>query len=280
MNSKLVVLRRQLTRRLRRFAVEHAWAPAEGASQHPLGQRLLVSITSYRPRFDSLHLTLRCLLNQTIRPDALILWVASEEAGDLPQKVRMLERYGLVIEGTDDIRSYKKLVPILRQEPGSIIVTADDDAFYPSNWLEGLVTAAADDPGCVYCYRARTIVIRGETVLPYREWPLAGRSARGDLIMPTGVGGVLYPPCALDIRATDAELFMRLCPTADDLWFYWMARQMRTNVAVVSQPDLHVSWPDVRGGSLALTNVAGGANDRQFRALNGAFPLFPRIPQE
>lgn len=51
-----------------------------------------------------------------------------------------------------------------------VIVTADDDALYPENWLEGLWDIHEKYPGCVCCYRAHEITFEGGRVAPYQEW--------------------------------------------------------------------------------------------------------------
>lgn len=42
-------------------------------------------------------------------------------------------------------------------------------------------------------------------------------------IMALGYGGVLYPPGAFDEEVFNEKVFMRLCPYADDIWFFAMA---------------------------------------------------------
>jgi len=49
-------------------------------------------------------------------------------------------------------RSYKKMVPALLEAPGAYIVTADDDVYYPADWLEKLVAHACAG---VVCHRGK-----------------------------------------------------------------------------------------------------------------------------
>lgn len=48
------------------------------------------------------------------------------------------------------IGRYKKLIPTLQIEPNSIIVTADDDIYYRTDWLSGLYKAHLQDVGGVF----------------------------------------------------------------------------------------------------------------------------------
>lgn len=72
-----------------------------------------------------------------------------------------------------------------------VIVTADDDALYPENWLEGLWDTHEKYPGCVCCYRAHKITFEGGRVAPYQEWYGLSPDKKGpsEALFPVGVGG-------------------------------------------------------------------------------------------
>ena len=113
-----------------------------GIKEQPRNPKLIVSLTSFPERMYDLHFCLYSLLTQTLKPDEVILWLAAEEfpnkEADLPQKVLQLKDNGLTIKWCENIGSYKKLIPTIREYPNDIIVSADDDIFYPAEWLERL----------------------------------------------------------------------------------------------------------------------------------------------
>ena len=45
---------------------------------HGLPVPLIISLTSFPARYDTLHLTLKSLMGQSVRPDRVILWLAEE----------------------------------------------------------------------------------------------------------------------------------------------------------------------------------------------------------
>ena len=45
-----------------------------------------------------------------------------------------------------------------------------------------------------------------------------------------GIGAVLYPPHALGNLVFDRQLFLRLCPTNDDIWFWYCATKSGTPI--------------------------------------------------
>src|SRR5688500_5188057 len=62
---------------------------------HQLPGELIISLTSYPARFRTLHLSLRCLLTQSIKPDRIVLWIAREDLPLLPASVRKLAAHGI-----------------------------------------------------------------------------------------------------------------------------------------------------------------------------------------
>ena len=190
---------------------------------HGLDKRVVITLTSYPPRFNHLGKTLRSLLDQTTKADAVELWVAEGDIEELPGDVLALKDAGLSVRACRDIRSYKKLIPALENDPDAFYITADDDVYYPQEWLAALVKAAHEYPGTVIGTRSHMARRRiDETLAPYAEWELAADRLAADLageeLFPTGVGGILYPPGSLDPKVLDEAAFMELCPRGDDIW--------------------------------------------------------------
>lgn len=261
------------SRWLGRAAMRRLARPGK-ARPHGLPGDLIISLTSYPPRFGSLHLTLACLLDQSVRPDRVMLWIAHNDMGQLPGSVTSLRARGLEIRACDDLRSYKKLIPALEEYPHGWIVTADDDIYYRRDWLAELVEGQ-DGTADVTCHRGHRIGFSADgSIGPYSEWDrnvqdAAARRPSTDLV-PTGVGGVLYPPNALDPRVTDRALFQSLCPDGDDLWFYWCARMAGTRHRKIGGRHWPISWAGTQESSLWNDNELGG-NDAAIAALTNEF---------
>ncbi len=238
---------------------------------HGLGLPLIVSLTSYPPRFPTLAITLRALLGQSVGPDRVILWIAAPDMAALPDDVRALR--GLEIRPCDNLRSYKKFAPAMAEFPEAVIVTADDDMYYGPDWLADLVGVAQAYPGRIVAHRAHRVRWQGDALAPYGRWDknITG-AVEGSDIFATGVGGVLYPPGSLASEAVRADLFMDLCPSADDVWLYWMARRAGTVVRHVGPPMRIVEWPGSQEQSLRAQNHGAEAgNDRAIAAMTAHF---------
>lgn len=248
------------------------------SANHALPGELIVSLTSYKPRFGNLHLTLKSLLLQKVAPNRLILWVAENERNDLPQSVLELQDDGLDICFCEDLLSYKKIVPTLLEYPESFIVTADDDIYYEPNWLKGLIDGWDGDYKTVVAHRAHKIKLdKKGSPLPYRQWnwQIGAEEPVDGLIFPTGCGGVLYPPNVFHAEVTNTEKFMTLCPSADDVWLYWMA-SLNGAKAKRSNYDFHlIEWPQGNVSPLWHENIQGGGNDKAIKKMFQKYGVLP-----
>ena len=230
--------------------------------KHQLCGKLILSLTSYPPRFDKLHLTIKTMLNQSIRPDNIILWIARDDMERLPATVtKLAQQYDdFLIRPCDDLRSYKKLVPTLVEYPDAYIVIGDDDVYYPSDWLKKLLDTY-EESRTVVANRAHRVKHSNSTILPYKQWDLNCKSGRGCTLMATGVGGVLYPPNCFASDVLNEQLFMSLCSTADDVWFFWMSRTNGYDTVTTAENMNIVNWIGSHETGLAQTNVTKHGND-------------------
>lgn len=250
--------------------------PPIRSAPHALPAPLIVSMTSYPPRFASLHLSLQCLLNQTVRPDRMLLWIAHADLDALPRAVLALRPHGVEIRASPDLRSFKKIAPACAAFGGAFISTADDDTFYPRRWLESLVRSYSPQERCIPSGRVHRIVLQADGApSPYIAWRHDISDNRASsLNFATGVGGMLFPPHSLHGDVSRADLFLRLCPTSDDAWLYWMARRAGWTFKLAQPHFKYRSWPGTQACALRLKNAGPwGENDRQIANLQRAMPL-------
>lgn len=254
-----------------RWKTASRWRARKTAARQPHGLpgKLVVSLTSYPPRFGTLALTLRTLLSQSVAPDEVVLWIADSDHGKLPAEVLALRGDGLRIGRCDDLKSYKKIIPTLSEWPEAFVVTADDDVYYWPTWLAELVAEFRADRPEVLCHRAHRVALLDDGMPgPYTSWEIEieGEPA-SPLVFPTGVGGVFYPPGALHERVLDLDLMQRLSPTADDVWLYFMAHLAGHTARKVGNRRRFVPWVSTQRVSLMQNNVADGGNDRQMMSM-------------
>ena len=259
--------RRRLKQALRRCSQPLPSKPRP----HRLPGELIVSLTSYPPRFEVLPLTIKSLLQQTVAPDRLILWVAHDDLARLPASVRAMEGDRFSVRTCDDLRSFKKILPTLAAFPDAFIVTADDDTYYPPNWLAGLVRSYDPREPSLVCHRAHRLRFGAAGQLaPYLDWTrdVSDRTTRkpGVNLFPTGVGGVLYPPGSLPPETLDLALIEQLSPTCDDSWLFFMTRLAGWKVRRAPGKTPLLVWPRSQAEALRRLN-RGGRKDEMLADL-------------
>ncbi len=250
-------------------AVNIRWLLKNHGKTHNLPAPLIVSLTSYPPRFGSLHLTLRSLLHQSVRPDRVILWIAHADISRLPKTVIDLEKDGLEIRAADDTRSYKKILPALDAFPNAFICTADDDIYYWPTWLEELVQGVNTAERIVSCHRAHEITFDDAGNFdPYDQWTFdVKQRGIGKNLFPTSGSGILYPPGFLAHTDDDRRAALTLCPHADDVWLYWIGRRNGANYRTVGRYRELIFWRGSQEQALWHSNISQGGNDTQIRKM-------------
>ncbi len=237
----------------------------------------VVSLTSYGKRVeDTLPYALYSLLTQSIRPSKIVVYLAKEDWSDeqLPPLLKKTQTIGVDFCYCDDIRSYKKLIPALIQFPDNPIITVDDDFYYHHNLFEWIIQAYADsDKKTVLGHWGCIPEKEYGTYKPYNEWKDCKFSNENSPISFYSGAGTCYPPHIFDDEILKSNLFMSLCPKADDIWFWAMEERQGIKRKFISPmgPGYNQSVNRIfdykvgEDGCLTLYNVINGENDQQLR---------------
>ena len=229
--------------------------------------RVVVSLTSFPARIDSVWQVVENMKRQTVQPGKIILWLSEEQfphADSVPRSLtdRTDDMFELrIVPG--DLRSHKKYCYAFREFPDHNIILVDDDIYYPTTTVEQLLAAHARHPEAVICrYGCVPRYGADGSLLPYTEWPFCrGPHTAGNIFFGSG-GGTLIVPRTMHPDVTDSCLFMRLAPTADDIWLNAMARLART--PIVKLPSgIIMEIENRRRVSLHQVNVLQHKNDEQ-----------------
>ncbi len=201
-------------------------------------RKIIVSLTSFPEAIPYAVKAIRSILEGSLLPDKVVLYLDTQRFPNkiLPLELETLKNENPLFEVRFDpaeIRSYKKLIPALRDFPNDVIVTVDDDICYHADMLRDLVNLHKRLPDAILAHRVR----KARMNIPYRKWrkykwyDFIFRKYHFDYrAVQTGVGGVLYPPYSLDEQMLDPSLFMALAPTNDDIWFWAAAVSKGTYV--------------------------------------------------
>ena len=251
-------------------------------------QQVIVSLTSFPAAIPYAAQAVQSILNGSVLPDKVVLYLTFAQFGEsgIPQELLTLAADNPRFEIRDyprDIRSYRKLIPALKDFPDAIIVTVDDDVAYHKNMLRDLLCLHKQMPNAVLAHRAKRMKLDE----PYRKrskfrWYhfLTKRIYVSFKNIQTGVGGVLYPSHSLKEDMMDVELFTELAPTTDDIWFW--AAGVANGFPVIPVPFGHNKPKGLgkpRKVSLKTVNFKSGT-DRNSASLKNILDKYPEIRQK
>lgn len=237
-------------------------------------KEIVVSLTTYSKRIHDVYLVLESISQQTVLPNRVVLWLAEGEFDTLPLSITSRTDFGLELRFCSDIRSYKKIIPTIENYPNSVIITVDDDVLYPRDTIETLLKKHEKYPGAIIGNRAHEITYKGGKVRPYKKWIKETRSNNENIFL-TGCGGVLYPPSSLHEDVLKKEIFTELCPYADDVWLFFMARLNNTEIINSQGRDFRdfIELSNNFSGGLNKINVDKGYNDIQINKLKSYYEI-------
>jgi len=195
--------------------------PTNAAADLPV----VVSLTSYGTRISRVHLAIRSIMDQTVRPNRVELWLG-EDSDDIPipPELAELTDCGLTIHrGVEDLKGHKKYYFSMREEEEVLLVTIDDDLVYTKDTIASLLAAHQVLPQAVVARRCHRMRFAEGSIAPYDTWemnfqaghPLASRLPRP----PT------RDPCPMS------------CPRPSQ-----PASSSRTSTTVETTPSLPASW--------------------------------------
>ena len=246
-------------------------------------EQIIVSLTTYGKRIYDVYLSIASIMLQTYKPNRIVLWLDySFSDFVLPKYLLLLKEKGLEIRFCEDLRSYKKLIPSLKEFPNDAIVTIEDDIIYDADSLEKLITAYQKAPQFIHSSRHHIMKLNNGKLQPYNNWEWVSKSTDPDVLnFPTGGAGTLYPPHSLDDEVFNKDIFMKICPTADDVWFKAMALKKGTlsQKIVTHTPtsEDYIYNLYVQDSALMQENVYNNGNDIQIQKVFCKYNLLEKL---
>ena len=204
-------------------------------------QQVIVSLTSFPAAIPFAVQAVQSILRGSVLPDKIVLYLTATQfpQGQIPLELQDLSNRNSVFEVRfyeENIRSYTKLIPALKDFPDDIIITIDDDMWYAKYMLQRLLCLHKRYPKAIIGHRVRHLKLNAPYQMSKRYMNLrfltkSMKPKFGNL--QTGIGGVLYPPDSLKKEMLDSKLFMEMAPTTDDIWFWAAAVANGTKIAPV-----------------------------------------------
>ena len=123
-------------------------------------KKVIVSLTSFPAAITYATDAIKSILEGNTLPDKLVLYLTFSQFEDnkIPLELTALANNNPLFEirnYNEDIRSYRKLIPVLKDFPNDIVVTIDDDVSYHKNMLRDLLRLHKQIPQVIIANRAK-----------------------------------------------------------------------------------------------------------------------------
>ncbi len=213
-------------------------------------QPLYLSITSISSRIDQVNSTIWTLLSGTVIPDHIFLFLSESPylldegipRNTLPPSLLYLSaNYPFSIIYTDNIGPHRKLLPLLARKwkEDCVIITFDDDfkKGVENYVMYNLRSYLASNMSSVVSFRARRIGFCNTPplfkLLSYNLWHGSGPATQEMLLLPMGMGSILYRPRFFHPVVFN-EVFLNATRTADDIMFRFATLVNKVPVVISS----------------------------------------------
>lgn len=246
---------------------------------------IVVSLTTHGKRLaESAPYGIYSLFTQTVLPNRIVISINKDDWNEdnLPPLIKRLMQSGLEVIFCRDVRSHTKFLPALERFPNNPIITVDDDMCYDEHMVEELVTAYnKSDRKTIFCRQGTFPKKRNSKYMSYMQWEDSinftdeCQNKFTQNVSPYGVYGVIYPPCIFDNEIFNSDVFLKLAPHTDDIWFWLMEirRNIKAQVVMNSKTknDYNVSLLEYlnenESSALYFQNCLNGRNDKEMYAL-------------
>ena len=110
-----------------------------------LKEKIIISMTSWKKRINKAHKSIEILINNSYKPDKVILNLAIEEFPkknlELPQSILKLLKSEIfeIFWVNKNNNVFKKLIPTINRYKNDLIITIDDDFIYPFDLIENIL---------------------------------------------------------------------------------------------------------------------------------------------
>ena len=242
-------------------------------------QILTCSLTTFPDRIDTVQYTIKSLFNQSVKPDRIILWLATSEFEhiELPESIHALVQRGLEIRYCDNYYGHKRYYKLIEeQQENECIIMFDDDIIFPYYLIERLYDKWRQFPDCIICDRGQLITFEGNMVVDPRCWSATSNEGIDEpsyKILASPGGGCLLPPRSLYKDAANTELISKYALKTGDVWLMFQAVQNDTRIVRTHKYHrIFILTEKTQTVQLGRDAIYSGRYMKSFEALLNAYP--------
>lgn len=198
--------------------------------------KIIVSLTTYYKRFETLPIVLESLLCQTVKPFKIVVVLDKDDVSRITsemQKYFDLDIFDVIITD-DNIRPHKKYFYTMLKYRKNPIITVDDDCEYNHDMIESLYRTYKEHPDCVCGLETAKVGfhVNGtpklKTSWKFHTFEYDEPSFQ---LVAEGIGGILYPPNILKMKKSQLSEIYQFT-NEDDLYLKMV--EVRNGIKVIT----------------------------------------------
>lgn len=230
----------------------------DGLNKSERKELVVASLTSFPARINQVWITVETIMRQSMKPDIIELWLSREqfpgELDDIPYELLDQRKRGLSIYFCDDdLRSHKKYYYAMQMHPDAVVITFDDDFFYPLDTIEMLLREHQRNPEDVIGM-ANPRFSHDDFWKPI-DWAMqTEHKANATNLGVCGGAPSLFPAHALDPDVFCMEIAKERCFLADDLWLTLMTYKNNRRITTLARLPFLIPVPDTQEQALTKKN--------------------------
>lgn len=240
---------------------------------------LTCTLTTFPDRIDTVQYTIKSLFHQSVKPDRIVLWLATSEFEnfEFPESIKHLQEQGLEIRYCENYFGHKRYYKMIEeQKDNECIIMFDDDILFPYCLIERLYNKWLQFPDCVVCERGQVMTFDGDNVLNPGRWSSTsneGIEKPSYKILASPGGGTLLPPHALYKDANNTDVITKYALKTGDIWL--MFQTVQNDTKIVRTHKLHrtfIQWESVQSVQLGREAIYLGRYVKTFDELSKLYP--------
>lgn len=242
---------------------------------------IIVNVTTISDKVNLCSATLWSILNQSVKPDKVILWISVDgymADGGIPIQPEFISDLNKIlnifeVRYTENIGPYRKIIPALRVfNQDETLVYADDDVIYGKQWLQKMLERYEEgnkqNPVAVRVRRIENNFLG--LVKSYLAYPIVTEKTElTDRYIITGIGGCVLNRRHIEDKYIFNDDFKTIAPMTDDLWISKILQLSENHL--LTCPEALCDICEIQNNYASLSSVnnkIGDYSNRYLKLLN------------
>lgn len=208
---------------------------------------VVISLTTTHNRINTLYKTIDTIVNGTKLPEKIILYISKDKyllddgITNIPENLNKFDSI-LEIKWVKNIGPHRKYYYSFNDYRHNLILTIDDDMYYPSNFLEVMYNSYLENSNYIIGGHGK-IINEGH----YTKWtkPEIGYHKYNYIFC--GNPGTLFNtnliPREQYDNMLDLKLIMKLSPSSSEMWLNGFFRYFNIKIYMIDKSKFNSSFP-------------------------------------